>query len=222
MRIRGMGISRIGVRRGTVSDRLQETESQIRAIRDAGFGFEPHRIITETASGSVAMAQRKGFSRHLDKMEQGDLLVGTELDRLGRDAIDVSMTVGKLEMMGIRLHCLSLGGTDLTSSAGRMTMNVINSVAQFERNPLIERTQAGTARARAQEKRPGRPAVLTPDQRQVARNRIRNGETIPAILREMKTSRQTIMRVRDQGWSCGTSCTFVRIAPSTDAAMHSM
>ena len=182
-----------------VSTVRQETENQTRDIRDAGFGFEPHRIITETASGSVAMAQRKGFSRLLDKMEQGDLLVVTKLDRLGRDAIDVSMTVGKLGKLGIRLHCLALGGIDLTSSAGRMTMNVINSVAQFERDPLIEPTQAGMARARAQEKRPGRPAALTPDQRQVARNRIKNGETIPAIAREMNTSRQTIMRVRDQG-----------------------
>ena len=177
----------------------QETENQTRDIRDAGFSIEPHRIITETESGSVEMAQRKGFSRILDKMEQGDLLVVTELDRLGRDAIDVSMTVGKLEKMGIRVHCLSLGGTDLTSSAGRMTMNVINSVAQFERGPLIERTQAGMTRARAQGKRPGRPAALTPDQRQAARNRIKNGGTISAIAGEMNTGRQTVMRVRDQG-----------------------
>ncbi len=177
----------------------QETENQIREIRDAGFSIEPHRIITETVSGSVAMAQRKGFSRLLDKMEQGDLLVVTNLDRLGRDAIDVSMTVERLGKMGIRVHCLALGGADLTSSAGRMTMNVINSVAQFERDLLIKRTHSGLARARAQGKKPGRPAALTPDQRQAARDRIENGETISAIAREMKTSRQTIMRVRDQG-----------------------
>ena len=70
---------------------------------------------------------------------------------------------------------------------------------QFERDLLIERTQAGMARARAQGKKPGRPAALTPDQRQDVRDRIENGETISAIAREMKTSRQTIMRVRDQG-----------------------
>ena len=177
----------------------QETENQIREIHAAGFSIEPHRIITETVSGSVAMAQRKGFSRLLDKMEQGDLLVVTILDRLGRDAIDVSMTVERLGKMGIRVHCLALGGADLTSSAGRMTMNVINSVAQFERDLLIERTHAGMVRARAQGKKPGRPAALTPDQRQAARDRIENGETISAIAREMKTSRQTIMRTRDQG-----------------------
>ena len=105
------------------------------------------------------------------------------------------MTVEKLGKMGIRVHGLALGGADLTSSAGKINMNVISSVAQFERDLLIERTQAGLARAKAQGKRPGRPAALTPDQRQDARNRIANGETISAIAREMKTSRQTIMRV---------------------------
>ncbi|MDE2759221.1 MAG: recombinase family protein [Paracoccaceae bacterium] len=98
------------------------------------------------------MAQRKGFSRLLDKMEQEDVLVVTKFDRLGRDAIDFSMTVEKLAGMGIRVHCLALGGVDLTSSAGKMTMNVINAVAQFERSLLVERTQAGMARARAKGK----------------------------------------------------------------------
>lgn len=49
-------------------------------------------------------------------MERGDV---TKLERLGRDAIDVSITVAKLEKMGIKVHCLALGGVDLTSSAGK-------------------------------------------------------------------------------------------------------
>ncbi len=65
----------------------QELKNQIREIEAAGFGIEPHRIITETVSGSMAIAQREGFSRLLDKMEKGDVLVVTKLDRLGRDAI---------------------------------------------------------------------------------------------------------------------------------------
>ena len=182
-----------------VSTAGQETDNQIQEIRDAGFSIEPHRIITETVSGSTAMARRKGFSRLLDKMEQEDLLVVTKLDRLGRDAIDVSMTVEKLAGMGIRVHCLALGGVDLTSSAGKMTMNVINAVAQFERDLLIERTQAGMARALAKGKKPGRPAVLSPNQRQEVRDRLDGGETVSAIARRMKTSRQTIMRARDGG-----------------------
>jgi putative DNA-invertase from lambdoid prophage Rac len=99
-----------------VSTMSQETQNQINEIESAGFSIEPHRIITETVSGSMPIARRKGFSRLLDKMETKDVLVVTKLDRLGRDAIDVSLTVAKLEKMGIRIHCLALGGVDLTSS----------------------------------------------------------------------------------------------------------
>lgn len=176
----------------------QTPGNQILEIESAGFAIEPHRIITETVSGSRAIVQRKGFSRLLDKMEKGDVLVVTKLDRLGRDAVDVSNTVAKLGKIGIRVHCLALGGVDLTSSAGKMTMNVINAVAQFERDLLIERTQAGLSRAKAQGKQLGRPATLSPDQQQIVHEKIEGGETISAIARQFNTSRQTIMRVRDQ------------------------
>ncbi len=89
------------------------------------------------------------------------MLIVTKLDRLGRDAVDVATTVAKLEKMGIRVHCLALGGVDLTSSAGKLTMGVINAVAQFERDLLIERTQSGLQRAKAQGKALGRPPVLS-------------------------------------------------------------
>ena len=129
-----------------VSTTEQNPENQIKEIKEAGFVIEPHRIITETISGSMYISRRKGFGHLLDKMEKGDILVVTKLDRLGRDAIDVSTTVAKLEKMGIKVHCLALGGVDLTSSAGKMTMEVINAIAQFERDLLIERTQSGLAR----------------------------------------------------------------------------
>lgn len=70
-----------------VSTVEQTAENQIKEIDAAGFGIEAHQIITETVSGSVAIAQREGFTRLLDKMEKGDVLVVTKLDRLGRDAI---------------------------------------------------------------------------------------------------------------------------------------
>lgn len=181
-----------------VSTIEQTSENQIQEIKGAGFNIEPHRIIAETVSGSMAIAQRKGFSRLLDKMEKGDILIVTKLDRLGRDTVDVSMTVSKLENMGIRLHCLALGGVDLTSSAGKMTMNVINAVAQFERELLIERTQAGLIRAKEQGKPLGRPSVLSSDQQKVVQQKIKNGDTISAIARHFNTSRQTIMRIRNQ------------------------
>ncbi|MFP3803079.1 recombinase family protein, partial [Paraburkholderia sp. SIMBA_027] len=58
------------------------------------------------------------------------------------------------------VHCLALGGVDLASSAGKMTMSVINAVAQFERDLLIERTQSGLKRAKSEGKTLGRPARL--------------------------------------------------------------
>ncbi len=177
----------------------QDPENRIREIAAAGFQIEPHRIITETISGSMAIAQRKGFSRLLDKMEQGDVLVVTKLDRLGRDAIDVSLTVTRLEEMGIRVHCLALGGVDLTSSAGKMTMGVINAVAQFERDLLIERTQAGLERAKATGKPLGRPPALSSEQQAAVRQRLAAGESVSAVARALGTSRQTIMRARDAG-----------------------
>jgi putative DNA-invertase from lambdoid prophage Rac len=177
----------------------QTPENQIREIEAAGFAVQPHRIVAETISGSMAIALREGFSKLLDRMEKGDVLIVTKLDRLGRDAIDVSATVAKLEDIGIRVHCLALGGVDLTSSAGKMTMNVINAVAQFERDLLIERTQSGLARAKAEGKMLGRPAALSADQQAEVKENIKNGEAISAIARQFKTSRQTIMRVRNQG-----------------------
>ena len=80
-----------------VSTSEQETKNQIREIEAAGFKVEPHRIITETISGSRAIAQRPGFGRLMGKVERGDVLIVTKLDRLGRNAIDVSSTVTKLE-----------------------------------------------------------------------------------------------------------------------------
>ena len=180
-----------------VSKTEQQPENQIKEIEAAGFVIEPHRIITETISGSMPTARRKGFTRLLDKIENKDVLVVTKLDRLGRDAIDVSITVAKLEKMGIRVHCLALGGIDLTSSAGKMTMGVINAVAQFERDLLIERTQSGLARAKSQGKTLGRPKVLSELQIKQALHQLGQGKTIAAIARHFTISRQTIMRIRD-------------------------
>src|SRR5205085_8231172 len=115
------------------------------------------RVIEEIVSGSVAATERPGFCRLLDKMEAGDVLVVTKLDRLGRNAMDVRATVEGLQGLGVRVHCLALGGMDLTSAAGKMTMGVIAPVAEFERDLLVERTQAGLARAKSEGKTLGRP-----------------------------------------------------------------
>jgi putative DNA-invertase from lambdoid prophage Rac len=97
----------------------------------------------------------------------------------------------------VRVHCLALGGVDLTSSTGKLTMNVINAVAEFERDLLVERTQAGLSRAKAEGKTLGRPSSLTNDQRREVERQLREDVTVSALAREFNTSRQTIMRVRD-------------------------
>jgi putative DNA-invertase from lambdoid prophage Rac len=76
-------------------------------------------------------------------------------------------------------------------------MGVINAVAEFERDLLIERTQAGLRRARAEGKAIGRPASLTTDERAEVERRLESGETVSALSKAFSTSRQTIMRVRD-------------------------
>lgn len=188
-----------------VSTTGQTTDNQLQEITAAGFQVEPRRVVAETVSGGVAVAQRRGFARLLDRLEAGDVLVVTKLDRLGRNAIDVGATVRKLAEMGVRVHCLALGGIDLTSSAGKLTMGVINAVAEFERDLLVERTQAGLSRARAEGRRLGRPASLTPVQREAIARRLREGATVSTLAREFATSRQTVMRARDAEPGLGRS-----------------
>jgi putative DNA-invertase from lambdoid prophage Rac len=180
-----------------VSTAGQTTENQAREIEAAGFKVEPRRVVTETVSGSSVIEQRPGFMRLLDKLETDDVLIVTKLDRLGRNAIDVATTVERLAKAGVRVHCLALGGVDLTSPAGRMTMGVINAVAQFERDLLIERTQSGLQRAKAEGATFGRPATLDASQITAVRTALARGASVSALARQYETSRQTIMRARD-------------------------
>ena len=180
-----------------VSTAEQTTDNQIQEIAAAGFEVKPQRAIVETISGSVAASERKGFKKLQDKLEAGDVLVVTKLDRLGRNAMDVRATVEKLTGLGVRVHCLALGGVDLTSPAGKMTMGVIAAVAEFERDLLIERTQAGLSRAKSEGKVLGRPQSLTKLQTEAVKGRVASSESVASLAREFGSSRQTIMRVRD-------------------------
>ncbi len=179
-----------------VSTLEQTTENQRREIEAAGFDVRAQQYIEEHISGSVAASERPGFIRLLDRMESGDVLIVTKLDRLGRNAMDIRKTVEQLADSDIRVHCLALGGVDLTSPAGKMTMQVISAVAESERDLLLERTHSGIARAKAAGKRFGRPSALNEEQKQVVIERINLGLSISAIAREFSTTRQTILRVK--------------------------
>ncbi|SFS87490.1 recombinase family protein [Brevundimonas viscosa] len=178
-----------------VSTADQTTDNQVAELRAAGFELADHRIITETISGSVAASERPQFARLLDRLEPGDVLLVTKLDRLGRNAMDVRATVERLSVSGVRVHCLALGGVDLTSPAGKMTMSVIAAVAEFERDLLIERTQSGLQRARANGTKLGRPAALTEAQQiEVFAKRLAGG-SLGALAREFGVTRSAIQRI---------------------------
>ncbi len=175
-----------------VSTTGQVTENQVQEIRSAGFDIQPQRIIEEQVSGSVPANERKGFQKLLERMEASDVLVVTKLDRLGRNAMDVRSTVELLASMGVRVHCLALGGVDLTSPAGKMTMSVIASVAEFERDLLIERTQAGLSRAKSEGKTLGRPAAASADKVQALKVA---GFSQTAAAKELECSLSTVKRL---------------------------
>lgn len=179
-----------------VSSIEQTTENQRREIEAAGFAVKSQRLIEEHISGSVAASERPGFSKLLDRMENGDVLIVTKLDRLGRNAMDIRKTVEQLAISDIRVHCLALGGVDLTSPAGKMTMQVISAVAEFERDLLLERTHSGISRARAAGKRFGRPPILSEEQKKIVTERLNAGVSVSAVAREFNTTRQTILRVK--------------------------
>ena len=179
-----------------VSTAEQTTDNQIQEITAAGFTVQEGRVIAETVSGSVAAMKRKGFLALLNKLEASDVLIVTKLDRLGRNAMDVRASVERLASIGVRVHCLALGGVDLTSPAGKMTMGVIAAVAEFERDLLVERTQSGLSRAKAQGKVLGRPKSINAEASKQVIDRLKKGEAVAALAREYRTSRQSIMRIR--------------------------
>ncbi|OGQ59725.1 MAG: DNA invertase [Deltaproteobacteria bacterium RIFCSPLOWO2_02_FULL_53_8] len=175
-----------------VSTTDQTTQNQLMEVKAAGFTIEAHRVIEETVSGSVPASERKGFNKLLERMESGDVLIVTKLDRLGRNAMDVRQTVELLDSKGIKVHCLALGGVDLTSAAGKMTMQVLGAVAEFERDLLIERTHAGLQRAKSEGKSLGRPSVASVEQVQELK---RAGASQNAVVTQLGVSLSTVKRL---------------------------
>jgi putative DNA-invertase from lambdoid prophage Rac len=143
--------------------------------------------------------ERKGFRKLIDRLDWEDVLIVTKLDRLGRNAMDVRATVERLAEMQVRVHCLALGGVDLTSAAGKMTMAVIAAVAEFERDLLVERTQAGLARAKNEGKHLGRPSRLNAQQKVAIRQRRKDGTSLATLAKEFGVSRSAIQRAQARG-----------------------
>lgn len=180
-----------------VSTVTQLTENQLEQIKQAGYTIEKRRYIEEQISGSVPALQRPGFASLLDRLEEGDTVVVTKLDRLGRDSIDVQQTVNLFLERGVRLVVLQLGNLDLTSKAGALMVKMLAAVADFERDLIIERTQAGLARAKSEGKRLGRPTKTTEGDRAKIREALAAGRTVSEVAREFNISRALVHNIRD-------------------------
>lgn len=183
-----------------VSTEGQTTDNQVEEVRTAGFAVEPKRVVVETISGSTCAMERPGFAALVEhKLEAGDVLVVTKLDRLGRNAADVRATVQSLAAEGVKVHCLALGGMDLTSASGKLTMGVISNVAEFELDLLRERTQSGLARAKREGKTLGRPALFTASQRADIAQRRSAGMSLGKLAAEFGVTRSAIQRAVKAG-----------------------
>jgi DNA invertase Pin-like site-specific DNA recombinase len=131
----------------TVDQRL---DLQQDALRDAGC----ERIFTDTASG--AKAARPGLTAALETCRAGDILVVWKLDRLGRSLTHLVETVHALATRGIGFRSLQ-EQLDTTTSGGKLIFHIFASLAEFERDLIRERTNAGLAAARARGRKGGRP-----------------------------------------------------------------
>ena len=152
--------------------------------------------VLESVPMLVAMSSRPLWRNLLDRLYDGDVLIVPGLDSLGRDVTEVCSTVLQLTGMGVRLHCLALGRTDLTSDAGKATMHVVKAVAGFEARLAAERAPSmpqsiGTVPVK---KPRGRPSILTHAQTMTVRHLLAGGSCVADVASRVGTSRQTIMR----------------------------
>ena len=183
---------------GRVSTADQTTANQLQELTAKGHDIQPQRWHSDTISGKVPAMERPAFTKMLDKMEPGDMLVVSKLDRLGRDMLDVIGTLKAMSDRGIRVKVDALGDTDLTSPAGKMITGVLATVAEMERDLLVERTQAGLARAKAEGKQLGRPSKTSEEDRQAIRVQLDQGVTVSQVARDWGISRATVITIRDQ------------------------
>ena len=183
---------------GRVSTGQQTTENQRLELEQAGYLIETGFWFADDGiSGKVSASQRPAFIKLKEQIRSGETLVVSKLDRLGRDAIDVLQTVKELGTKGVKVIVHQLGNTDLTSPAGKLLLMMLSAVAEMERDLLVERTQAGLARAKAEGKILGRPPKTNDIQRSEIISKLQSGESVSSVAREYGVSRASIIGIRD-------------------------
>jgi DNA invertase Pin-like site-specific DNA recombinase len=170
-----------------VSTQEQTLNLQKDALQKAGC----NKIFTDTASG--AKAERKGLEEALNYVRKGDILVVWRLDRLGRSLPHLISTMTALEEQGIGFKSLT-ENIDTTTSGGKLIFHIFGALAEFERNLIRERTQAGLVAARARGRKGGRPRSLTGKQLSIALDLYEKRHPIADICRTLKISKATFYR----------------------------
>jgi DNA invertase Pin-like site-specific DNA recombinase len=176
----------IGYARVSTPD--QSIDLQEDALRGAGC----ERIVTDVASG--ARAGRSGLAEALEYARKGDTLVVWKLDRLGRSLPHLIEVVTALEERGVGFKCLQ-ESIDTTTPGGKLIFHLFGALAQFERDLIRERTNAGLAAARARGRHGGRPRRLTERQVALARAMLRDrAAKVADVCATLNVSRTTLYR----------------------------
>ncbi len=179
---------RIGYARVSTQDQHESLAAQKKLLQDYGCA----RIYTDIASG--AQAARPSLSEAIDYVREGDSVVVTRLDRLGRTTLDTLRTIQELDERGIRVEALDVS-LDTATPAGKLVLNVIASLAQWERDLLIERTQEGLAHARSQGRVGGRPRIPE-EKRQAVLAALESGLSQKQVVAAFGISRSSVARIK--------------------------
>lgn len=137
-----------------VSTSTQDAKLQLDALIAAG--VQKRDVFADVTSGSRNALHRPGMKKLLEYADEGDTVVVWRVDRLGRSLIDVLNTVNLLRERGILVRSLS-DGIDPETSTGRLMLNMLATLAEYERELIVERVNAGIAAARQNGTRFGRP-----------------------------------------------------------------
>ncbi|MFE9060202.1 recombinase family protein [Streptomyces violaceusniger] len=178
----------IGYARVSTDD--QEAQLQHDALTEAGCA----RIFTDKASGKNT--DRPELAAALDCLRPGDTLCVWKLDRFARSLIDLVTMVDGLAAGGIGFKVLTgaLASIDPNTPDGRLMLQVVGAMAEFERSLIKDRTRAGLEAAKAQGRTGGRPTVMDADKLAAAKARKAQGESVTAIAKALKVSRATLYR----------------------------
>jgi DNA invertase Pin-like site-specific DNA recombinase len=154
-------------------------------------------VFREIASG--AKTDRAQLRRALAKLQEGDVLVVTRLDRLARSTRDLLNTLATITDRKAGFRSLGDAWADTTTPHGRLMLTVLGGLAEFERELIRARTSEGRARAKARGVRLGRKPKLTSHQQREAAQRREAGETVREIARSYAVHHSTISRLPSYG-----------------------